>query len=187
MTVAPAGMVTFAPTAVITPLEKTIVPFGIGAEVTGTIVALRIATVGFLPLLLRITDCAQTLPQKNASANANRLLTIARLRLRAAALVLRFFVGLFLQPLRFFLRHVLAHLQVALTVEVDLSFDERRLHARVGGERMAGPDHEVGVFAGVDRSDALFEAELRRGIQRAELQRLLFRKSAVLHCFGRIE
>ena len=56
MTVAPAGMATFAPTAVMMPLAKTIVPFAIGAEVTGTIVALRMATVGFLPGLFRMTD-----------------------------------------------------------------------------------------------------------------------------------
>jgi hypothetical protein len=35
MTVALAGTLTFAPTAVMTPFAKTIVPLGIGAEVTG--------------------------------------------------------------------------------------------------------------------------------------------------------
>src|SRR5712691_7764488 len=70
MTVAPAGMATFAPTAVITPLSKTIVPFGIGAEVTGTMVALRIANAGFLPGLFMITDCPNRLPAKNAQVKA---------------------------------------------------------------------------------------------------------------------
>src|SRR5213083_1730187 len=70
MTVAPAGMATFAPTAVITPLSKTIVPFGIGAEVTGTMVALRMANAGFLPGLFMITDCPNRLPAKNAQVRA---------------------------------------------------------------------------------------------------------------------
>src|SRR5205809_2548966 len=70
MTVAPAGIATFAPTAVITPLSKTIVPFGIGAEVTGTMVALRMANAGFLPGLFMITDCPNRLPAKNAQVRA---------------------------------------------------------------------------------------------------------------------
>src|SRR5438477_13202222 len=59
MTVASFGTFAFAPTAVMTPFAKTIVPFEIGAEVTGTIVALRIANVPFLPGLLMTTDCAK--------------------------------------------------------------------------------------------------------------------------------
>src|SRR6266850_363543 len=70
MTVAPAGMATFAPTAVITPLSKTIVPLGIGADVTGTMVALRMANAGFLPGLFMITDCPNRLPAKNAQVRA---------------------------------------------------------------------------------------------------------------------
>src|SRR5437868_6796550 len=58
MTVAFAGMFTLAPMAVMTPLEKTIVPFGMAAEETGTMVALRMAIVAFLPGLLMMTDWA---------------------------------------------------------------------------------------------------------------------------------
>ena len=40
-------MAALVPTAVMIPFANTIVPFAIGALVTGTIVALRIATVAF--------------------------------------------------------------------------------------------------------------------------------------------
>src|SRR5438874_7717577 len=71
MTVASAGTFTFAPTAVMTLFENTIVPFAIGVDVTGTIVALRIAKVGFLPLLLRMTEWAK-------SGSARRRIVIPR-------------------------------------------------------------------------------------------------------------
>src|SRR3954470_5603797 len=76
MTVAFAGICAEAPIAVMTPFEKTIVPFGIGAEETGTIVALRMATVDFLPGLLMMTDCAErdaaTKNIRNAPASRRR-------------------------------------------------------------------------------------------------------------------
>src|SRR5258707_15695850 len=70
MTVAFAGIVALAPTAVITPFEKTMVPFGMGAEETGTIVALRMAMVDFLPGLLMITDWAESDPAMTKASNA---------------------------------------------------------------------------------------------------------------------
>src|SRR2546425_120072 len=76
MTVAFAGMVTLAPTAVMRPFENTIIPFGIVAEVTGTIVALRMAIVGFLPGLLGMTDWAKadvaTMQASNPPASRRR-------------------------------------------------------------------------------------------------------------------
>src|SRR5437763_11396705 len=74
MTVAPAGMLTFAPIAVMTPFAKTIVPFAIGAEVTGTIVALRIANVLLVPGLLMITDWAKSCVVKKRSVAATFIL-----------------------------------------------------------------------------------------------------------------
>src|SRR5205809_7448749 len=117
MTVAPAGMATFAPTAAITPLSKTIVPFGIGTEVIGTIVALRMANAGFLPGLFMITDCPNRLPAKNAQVRAMVRLLILVLRLLRVLFLLRVLVRLFLQAVGFLFRQVFAQLQVALAVE----------------------------------------------------------------------
>src|SRR5689334_23396162 len=86
-----------------------------------------------------------------------------------------------LQALFLLLARGLAALQVLRAVEVHLALDERRVDARVDGQRMAGPDGEVGVLAGLDRADAVIEAELARRIDRAESQRFLFGQAAVLH------
>src|ERR1051325_6201170 len=118
-------------------------------------VALRMATVSFLPGEFGMTDCAKSEPAKNAQANAvTRLLIFFLLRFRFFL-----FVRFLLQAIRFLLRHLLAQLEVVLPIEDDFAVDERRLDARVGGERMAGPDHEIGVFAGVDRADAGSESK----------------------------
>src|SRR3954451_19085544 len=186
MTVAFAGFCADAPTAVMTPFENTIVAFGMVAEETGTIVALRMATVSFLPGLLIITDCANA-DDAMSIAKRNALVFNGHLRLRFVValarflLVLRFVVRFFLQTILLFFRHDSTRGQVSLAVEKNLAIDERRLDARVGRERMTGPDHDVGVLAHVDRSDAVIEAELLRAIQRAEFQRFFFRQAAVLH------
>src|SRR5437588_496159 len=70
MTVAFAGICADAPIAVMTPFEKTIVPFGMVAEETGTMVALRMATVSFLPGLLMMTDWAEIDATANKMSNA---------------------------------------------------------------------------------------------------------------------
>src|ERR1043165_2656050 len=139
------------------------------------------ATVGFLPGLFGITDWAKSEPANIAQANAVTRLLIALLlvRLLCRRLILLLVVGCLLQQIRLLLRQRGAHLQVLLPVEDDLSVDERRLDARVGRERMAVPDHDVRVLAGVNRADAVIEAELLRGIERAELQRFLFREAGV--------
>src|SRR3954468_11207087 len=162
MTVAFAGICADAPTAVMTPFENTIVPFGMAAEETGTIVALRMATVSFLPGLLMITDCANA---DDAMSIARRIALVfnGHLRLRFVValarllLVLRFVVCFFLQAVLFFFRHDSARGQIFLAVEEDFAIDERGLDARVGRERMTVPDHEVGVLANVDRSEAVIE------------------------------
>src|SRR5437773_8942951 len=181
MAVAPAGMATFAPTAVITPLSKTIVPFGIGAEVTGTMVALRMANAGFLPGLFMITDCPKRLPAKNAQVRAMVRLLILVLRLLRVLLLLCLVVRFLLQAVHLLLRQVLAKLQVALAIEDHLALHERGVDAGVGREGVAGPDGEVGVLAGVDGADAVIEPELFGRIHRAELERFILGKSAVLH------
>src|SRR5260221_6011485 len=74
-----------------------------------------------------------------------------------------------LQALPLLLRQRGRLLEIAVAVEERLAGDERRLHARVSREGMACPDGEVGVLAGVDRAEAVVEAELFGGVQRAEL------------------
>ena len=118
-----------------TPFAKTIVPFAIGAEVTGTIVALRMATVGFLPGLLRITDCAKSGSDGRRARGDERMrvtrLLIGHLRLRLVVascagllLVLRFVVRFFLQAIRLLLRQRCALARSFCAVEDDLAFDE---------------------------------------------------------------
>src|SRR5436305_1910309 len=143
------------------------------------------ATSGFLPGLFITTDCAKSEPAKKAQANAVTrlligLLLVLLVRLRGR-LVLLLVVRFLLQPLRLLFRDLLTHLQVAPAIEDPLPLDERRLDARVGREGMAGPDHQVGVLADVDRADAVIEAQLLRAVERAELQRLLLGQAAVLH------
>src|ERR1051325_3191202 len=94
------------------------------------------ATVGFLPGLFGITDCAKSEPANIAQANAVTRLLIALLlvRLLRRRFALLLVVGFLLQQIRLLLRQSGAHLQVLLAVEDDLAVDERRLDARVGRE-----------------------------------------------------
>src|SRR3954452_7022395 len=155
MTVAFAGICADAPTAVMTPLEKTIVPFGMVAEETGTIVALRMATVSFLPGLLMMTDFANA-DDAISIAKMTALVFNGPLRLRVVValawflLVLRFVVRFFLQAVLFLLGQLLARGEIALAVEENLAIDQRRLYARVRRKGMTAPDHDVGVLADVD-------------------------------------
>src|SRR4051794_24164105 len=132
MTVAFAGICADAPTAVMTPLEKTIVPFGMVAEETGTIVALRMATVSFLPGLLMMTDCANA-DDATSIAKRNALVFNGHLRLRVVValarflLVFRFVIRFFLEPILLFFRHDSARRQIFLAVEDDFAVDERGL------------------------------------------------------------
>src|SRR5688572_33293415 len=48
---------------------------------------------------------------------------------------------------------------------------------------MTVPDREIRVFADFDRADTLLNAKLDRGIQRDELERLLFSQVAPVHRF----
>src|SRR5436853_5141722 len=98
MTVAPSGTAAPAPIAVILPPLKTIVQLLQGGAVTGTTIAFRIATAGFLPLLLRITDCAESCSAATSEKQSAICLTMARLLLLVVVstllplLVLRFLV-----------------------------------------------------------------------------------------------
>src|ERR1700720_673126 len=182
MTVAFAGMAMFAPRAVIRPLLNTIVPLGMGAEVTGAMGALRMATSGFLPGLLGMTDWANAevviMQARRPPASRRRSgrraggatldalralgasLIIGNLRLGLVValawsgrlLVLRFFVRFFLQALLLFRIHRFAHAQVAGVVEEDLAVDEGALAGQIGPKGMAGPDDEIGVLADIDRA-----------------------------------
>src|SRR5688572_26371863 len=169
MTVAPAGIVTFAPMAAIVPFDNTIVPLAIGALVTGTMVALRMAITVLRPGLLRIVDCASALEAISRSATASVLrIRLVSLRcilgcvLRGVLLRGRGVVGFLLQALLFLLAELFAADEVLGAVEVDLALDEGRVDARVGRQRMAVPDREVRVLADFDRADARVEAELAR-------------------------
>ena len=48
---------------------------------------------------------------------------------------------------------------------------------------MGIPDREIGVLADFDRADAFLDAELNRGIERDELERLIFSQVAPVHRF----
>src|SRR5712691_5658866 len=109
------------------------------------------ATVGFLPGLLRMTDCANSGAQVSASAKASGLVILV-LRLLLLFLLCGF-IRLFLQAIGLLLRQILAQLQIALAIEVDLPFDEGRVDTRIRRERMAVPDGQIGVLADIDRPD----------------------------------
>src|ERR1051325_10992294 len=155
MTIAFAGAATSLPTAAIFPPAMTSVPFAIGAEVLG------------------MMDCAKSGSDANARISSLRILLSLSVFLRL--------VRFFLQPILLLLLHGLALLQVALTVEEDLAFDHGVFDARKSRRRRGGPDHEVGVFAGFDRADAVVEAQLLGGIDRAKPQRFFFAQPTVLH------
>src|SRR6266852_3859480 len=128
-----------------------------------------------------MTDCA-TRPDAQRSVAAtpatSHLLPATSLRIGLLLLVgivflflllLRLLVRLLLQPIAFLAREGLAVREIARAIEVDVTFNERRLDSRVGRERMAVPDHEVGVLANVDGSEAMIEPELLRAVERAQL------------------
>src|SRR5258708_39250402 len=135
------------------------------------------ANVGFLPGLFGMTDwpasgsdrtaviprMAKRLPRAFAERFARLaigcLLLIdplrIRIRLRLVALavfrlVLLRLVLVLLDPLRLLLCQRGAQLEVAGPVEERLAVDERRLHTRIGRERVGGPDGEAGSLANVD-------------------------------------
>ena len=98
--------------------------------------------------------------------------------------VVRFFLSglLFLFDQRFlFFFEVGAIGDIALAIEVDAAIDQRLLDDGVGAERIVIVDDQVGVFADVDRADALVDAELDRGIDGDQLERFVVREAAELH------
>ena len=74
---------------------------------------------------------------------------------------------------------------VALAVEQDAAIDQRFLHDRVSAQRVVIVNDQVGVFADVDRTNAVVDAELDRGVQRDEFERFVVREAAVLDGLGR--
>src|SRR5690348_4988200 len=68
--------------------------------------------------------------------------------------------------------HLVALGEVLLHVEKDLAVDEGRFGARVDAERMRVPDHDVGVLADLDRSDAILHAELHGAVVGDRFQRV---------------
>jgi hypothetical protein len=73
--------------------------------------------------------------------------------------------------------------EVGGTVEVLPALDPRLLAHRVGRQRLAAPDREVGVLPHLDRAHVLVDLERLRGIERHHLQRLVARHAAVLDGF----
>src|ERR1044071_3159364 len=132
----PAG-----PNALIFPFSMMSVPFGIDADVTGTIVAPRSTIVCFLPGLFGIVDCARSGREQSAIASSLRIFLLL------PAFVLLRFVCFFLQALVLLAFQRRALLQIFRAIEHDLAFDHRHVDARVDGHRMRGPDGEAGVLA----------------------------------------
>src|SRR2546421_8207030 len=99
-----------------------------------------------------MTDWAKSGAQ--TKARTKRRLLIGDLRF-LLLLVLCFLVRFFFQPIGFFFRAIFSRLKIALAIEHNLPFDERRIDARVRRKRMAIENDEIGIFADVDGSESL--------------------------------
>src|SRR5437868_7566927 len=95
----------------------------------------------------------------------------------------RRFIRLRLFELRTFRSKLGTTRKALLAIEEDLTVDERCIHARIDAERMSIPDCEVSVFADFNRTDSVLNAELNRGIDRHQPERLFFREVAPVHRF----
>src|SRR5215212_11832552 len=184
ITTADCGVCTLpgGPNAAIFPFAMTSVAFGIGAAVTGTMVTLRMTMVCFFPGLFGIVDCARS---ESDVQQSTAIISLRILLLLLLVLLLRL-VRFFLQPLFLLAFHRGALVEIALAVEEDLAFDHGRVDARVDGQRMAGPDHEVGVFAHFDRADAVVDAQLLRAVNGAEAQRFVVAEASVFDRLRRV-
>ena len=72
-------------------------------------------------------------------------------------------------------------------VEIFFAVDPSLLADGGGVERGAGPEGEVGVFAGFEGADVLVDAELFGGVEGDEFEGFDFRGVAVFHGFGGVE
>src|ERR1041385_6745200 len=73
-----------------------------------------------------------------------------------------------------FLRKLWAFREILGAIEINVAVDEGRLDARIDAEPMSVPDRDVSILADFDRTDAILNTELNRGIDRDELERLFF-------------
>src|ERR1051325_2806837 len=88
---------------------------------------------------------------------------------------------------RAFFRELGTSREILRAIEVNVAVDERRIDARIDAERMSIPDRDVSVLADFDRTNTILNAELDRGIDRDELERLFFRQVSPVHCLRRFE
>src|ERR1043166_674488 len=185
-------MFTLAPTASIFPSRITTVPFSMSGPLTVTMRALRIANVP----RAGITPCCAVgfpicCPSTEPVHRINKMIVfmsagtaarcLRRLALRARSI--RF--GLLERGA--FLRELRASSKILRAIEINLTVDKRRINARVDAERMSIPDRDVRILTDFDRTDTILNAELYRGIDRNELQRLLFRQVAPVHRLRRFD
>ena len=75
---------------------------------------------------------------------------------------------------------------LAQAVVVLLPVDVDAIDDGVGAERMLVPDHDVGVLADLQRPDPRVDAQLLRGIDRHQRQRLVLGEAAPVHRLGRL-
>src|ERR1051325_11818529 len=77
--------------------------------------------------------------------------------------------------------HLLAHRQVLLLIEEDLTVDERRFGARVHAERITAPHDNVGILADLDRADPILHAELYSAVVGDRFEGFVFGETAIAH------
>src|SRR6185369_1243300 len=142
---------------------------------------------------LKITSTQRTQRYAEGRRELRLLLLVAVICSGTAAWSLRWrawrrrLVRLGLFQCRTLLRELWTTREVLLTIEIDHSIDEGRIHARIDAERMPVPDCDVGIFTNFDRANAILDTELNRWIQCDHLQRLLFRHITPMHRFCRFD
>ena len=75
----------------------------------------------------------------------------------------------------------LASLRVFPAIEIFPPVDPGLVHTGVIGKRIAAPEHKIGVLAGFERARLRVDAQLPRGIDRHQFQRVFRREPAVFH------
>jgi hypothetical protein len=68
-----------------------------------------------------------------------------------------------------------------LAIEIDAAVDQSFLDHRIRAKRVVVIDDQVGVFASIDGTDALVDAELHGGIQGDQFERFVAREAAEFH------
>ena len=74
---------------------------------------------------------------------------------------------------------------VALAVKINTTIDDRFLSHGVGTEGIVIVNDQIGVFAGIDGTDAFIDAQLNRWIESDQFEGFVMREAAVLDALRR--